>query len=211
MSWQNRVFVVLLWPLIGLQKQVHSFSTQNLRTASQRFPALCRLGPCCSSSWPIYSSREKFWPTSENRLCLQIQFWFPLQNYLVGSWLWLITRAQFWCALESSLSDQMIFHLLAKCTHDIVRILQCLLSWTTVRHQPLSSILHQYKFLSIDLVVLTFQFVLYTFAIEILHLQDHHSKVCLSWLHLARTMDTTGLPVLSWQDSYSSHISATAP
>ena len=24
--------------------------TQNLRTASQRFPARCRLGPCCSSS-----------------------------------------------------------------------------------------------------------------------------------------------------------------
>ena len=49
MGWQEYVFVVLLWPLIGLQKHVHSISTQNCRTASRRFPALCRRPPCCSS------------------------------------------------------------------------------------------------------------------------------------------------------------------
>ena len=38
--------------------------------------------------------------------------------YLVGNWLWLPIRAQFWCSLESNLLGQMIFHLLAKCTHD---------------------------------------------------------------------------------------------
>ena len=42
MSWQKYVSVVLLWPLIGLQKHVHSILTHSLRTASQRFPARCR-------------------------------------------------------------------------------------------------------------------------------------------------------------------------
>ena len=74
MSWQNLVFVVLLRPLIGSQKQVHSFSTQNFRTAFQRFPARCCRPLCCVSPWLTYSSHEKFWPTSENYLCLQIQF-----------------------------------------------------------------------------------------------------------------------------------------
>ena len=41
--------------------------------------------PCCSSPWPTYSSHEKFWSTSENCLCLQIQFWFPLHIYLVSN------------------------------------------------------------------------------------------------------------------------------
>ena len=49
--------------------------------------------------------------------------------------------------------------------------------------------LHQYKICSICLVVITFQFVLYFFAIEILHVQDHRSKVCLSSSRLARTKD----------------------
>ena len=43
------VFVILLWPLIGSQKQVYSFSTRILQISSQRFPALCRRTPCCSS------------------------------------------------------------------------------------------------------------------------------------------------------------------
>ena len=53
--------------------------------------------------------------------------------------------------LESNLLGQMIFHLLVKCTHDkpqtlqIARILRCLSSWSTVRFQLLSGILHQYK------------------------------------------------------------------
>ena len=53
MSWQKYVFVVLLWPLIGSQKQVHSISTHNLRTASLRFPARCRRALCCSNPWEI--------------------------------------------------------------------------------------------------------------------------------------------------------------
>ena len=76
MSRQQYVFVVLLWPLIGSQKQVHSSSTQTNRTPFQRFPARCCRPPCCCclSPWPTYSSHDQFWLTSENCLCLQIQF-----------------------------------------------------------------------------------------------------------------------------------------
>ena len=74
---------------------------------------------------------------------------------------------------RSNPSVQMYLRLLAKCTHDrplnlwIVRILQCLLSWSTVRLQQQSGILHPYKICSICLVVITFQFVLHIFAIVI--------------------------------------------
>ena len=81
MSWQKYVLVVLLWPLIGLQNHLQSILTQSLRTAFLRFPARCRLGPCCSSLWPTYSIHEKFWPTSENCLCLQI-----LGRWLKDGW-----------------------------------------------------------------------------------------------------------------------------
>ena len=71
MSWQEHVFVVLFQFLICSQKQVHSFPTQNLRTASRRFSARCCRTPCCCSSpWQTYSSHEKFWPMSENCLWL---------------------------------------------------------------------------------------------------------------------------------------------
>ena len=44
-SWQILVFVVSLWPLIGLQNHSHSILTHILRTALLRFPARC-----CSNS-----------------------------------------------------------------------------------------------------------------------------------------------------------------
>ena len=83
----------------------------------------CPRPPCCSSPWPTCLSHEKFWPRSENCLCSQIQFWFPLHIYLVGNWLWLPLRAELLCSLESNLLGQMIFHLLAKCTHDMLLVL----------------------------------------------------------------------------------------
>ena len=57
------------------------------------------------------------------------------------------------------------FGLLAECIHDrplheIVRDLQCLSSWNTVRFQQHSEILHPNKICPICLVVITFQFVL---------------------------------------------------
>ena len=82
-------------------------------------------------------------------------------------------RAQSWCSLESNFLVQMYLRLLAKCTHDkplnlwMVRILQCLSSWNTVRLQLWSGILHQYKIRSLYLVVKTFQFVLYIFAVDV--------------------------------------------
>ena len=99
----------------------------------------------------IQAMRNSSDPTSENCLCLQIQFWLPLHINLAGSWLWLLTRAQFWCSLESNLSGQMIFHLLAKVySRRVTGSVNCKnssvsLSWSTVRHQPLSGILHRYK------------------------------------------------------------------
>ena len=64
MSWQNLVFVVLLWPLIGMQNHSHSISTHILRTALLRF-----LARCCSNPWLTCSIHEQFWPTRENCLC----------------------------------------------------------------------------------------------------------------------------------------------
>ena len=67
-SW----FCFSLWS--ACKKQVHSFSTRILPSSSQRSPARCRRTLCRSSLWPSYSIHEKFWPTSEKCLCLQIQF-----------------------------------------------------------------------------------------------------------------------------------------
>ena len=71
---------------------------------------------------------------------------------------------------------------------------QCLSSLNTVRLQLWSGILHQYKICSLCLVVITFQFVLYIFAIDFLLVQDHQSRVCLSSSHLARTKGWIVLP-----------------
>ena len=137
-------------------------------------PARCRRTLGRSSLWPTCSSNEKFWTKSENCLCSKIQFYFPLHIYLANNWLWLPLRVQFWCSLESNLSDQMIFHPLVKRTHDmslalqIVRTLQYVLSRSIVRLQLFSGILHQYKLLSIDLVVEAFPLVPCSSAINFL-------------------------------------------
>ena len=126
MGWQDLVFVVLLWSLIGLRNHPHSVLTHILRTALLRFPARC-----CSNSRPLH--------------------------------LW------------------------------IVRIMQYLSSWNTVRFQQHSGIMHPYKIFSICLVVITFQFVLGIFVIENLCEDDHHySKACLSWSRLARMLSWKG-------------------
>ena len=84
MGWQEYVFVVFAL----------AFDRLASRTASRRFLARCCRSPCCCSiPWPTCLSHEKFWPTSENCFCLQIQFWFPRHIYLVGNCLWLPIRA----------------------------------------------------------------------------------------------------------------------
>ena len=69
MSKQLKVFLVFLQPWLGLQPQI-------LPSSLWRFPARGRRTPCCSSLWPTCSGHENFWPTNENCLCSQIQFWF---------------------------------------------------------------------------------------------------------------------------------------
>ena len=83
----------------------------------------CSLSSCRSNLWPTYSIHEKFWPTSEKCLGLQIQFWFPLHVYLEGNWLWPPTLVQFGCSLKSNLSGQLICRLVVTCTHDMSLVL----------------------------------------------------------------------------------------
>ena len=180
-NWKNLVLLVFLLLLIGTQNHLHSIFKANLRTESLKFPARCRRFPRCSSPWPTYSSSERFWPTIENCLCFKIQFWFPLHIYLVNSWLWPLTKAQFWCSLWSNLAVQMFLRLLEECIHDkplheIVRILQCLSSWRTFRFQRYSGILHPYKMCLICLFVIPFRFVLHIVAIERRSLQLRKSQ-----------------------------------
>ena len=109
-----------------------------------------------------------------NCLWSQIQFLFPLHVYFAGRWLWLQIRVQFWCSLESNLSGQLICRLVETHTHDMSLVLQnfrtrqYVLSWKFVRLPLFSGIMHQYKLLSIDLVVKGFPSVLCASAIDVL-------------------------------------------
>ena len=134
MSWQNCVLVVLLWPLIGLQKHVHSFLSHILRTAFLRFPARCRLGLCFSVCDQFIQAMKN--SNTRVRIVFVYRFHYIFHSvfYLVGNKLLLPIRVQSQCSLESNLLVQMNLRLLAECTHDrplheIVRILKCLLSW----------------------------------------------------------------------------------
>ena len=190
MSWPKYVFVVLLWPLIDLQNHLHSiFNAYSSNCISE---VSCSLS---SSSLSIKSVTNSSKPREILTHEWELSLFTDSTLFSTRNWLWLPTRAQCWCSLESNLSDQ-IFFILTKCTHDkplilwIVRILQCLSSWNTVRLQLFPGILHQYKIWLLGLVVRAFPLVLCILAIDILYVQEHHSKVCLSWSHLARTMDS---------------------
>ena len=116
----------------------------SFRTVFLKFPARCRLGPCCSSLWSTYSTHEISDPWVRivfvHRPNSDLNSTFTMQN----NKLQITTRAQFWCSLGSNLFVQISFHLLANCTHDkpldlwTVRILQCLSSWNTVVKNPAS-------------------------------------------------------------------------
>ena len=202
MSWQNFVFVVLLWPLIGMQNHSHSISTHIIRTALLRFPA-----HCCSHSWPTCSSHENFWPRSENCLCSR-------------TWS-LISTPYLPCKQQVTTSNTgpiLVFPGIQPPLHLwIVRIPQYLLSWNTVRFQQHSGILHPYK-ISLNLSCCD------NFSIRSPYLCNRRSlrarssqskgTSVLITLGTNEELDcppTTGCPVLSWKVSYSSHISATAP
>ena len=117
--------------------------------------------------------------------------------------------AQFWCSLWSNLSVQMYHHLLARCTHDrplnlwIVRILQCLSSWNTVRFQLYRNPASAQNLLNLSCCD--------NFSIRSPHLCNSNSSCAGSSLFKStfllitpgtnEELDcplTTGLPVLSW-------------
>ena len=126
-----------------------------------------------SKPWEILT-QEWEWPLFIDSILISTFFF-----NLVGNWLQLPIWVQSQCSPESNLLVQIILHLLAMCTHDkplnlwIVRILQCLSSWNTVRLKLWSGILHQYKIYSLYLVVIIFQFVPDILAIDLIHVQDH--------------------------------------
>ena len=161
---------------------------------------------------------RKFWPTSENCRCSQIQFWFPLRVYLASNWLWLPIRVEFWCSLESNPSGQLIFHLVVKYTHDkslaqqIVRTRQCVLSWSIV---PTSTVFRNPA--PVQILINwsgcgSFSLVLCASAIDFL-VQESRSSLPISLL--ARNVDQIALPQhvsLFLFDSYCiRHKSETAP
>ena len=134
------------------------------------------------------------------------------------NWLQLLIRAQFWCSLGSILLVVILLHLLVECTHDG----RCMKSWefrSVFRHKycPISTTLRNPASIQNLLNLSCFD----SFSIR--------SSYCWNWkfwyagsslskgtsvLIALSTIDcpiTTSRPVLSWRDSYSSHISATAP
>ena len=130
---------------------------------------------------------------------------------------------QFWCSLESNLLGQMIFHFLAKCTHDMsIGSVDCENSSVSfvMKYCPTSAvvrrILHQYK----KLLTLS---CCDNFSIRSWYLSNRSSSCAGSSVKsmcVFITLDTnigsdcptkTGLTVIAWQILCSSHKSETAP
>ena len=151
-SWQISFFF-FGFAFINLLNHSHSFLTHILRTPFQKFPLI------------VVQIRDQFVETMRNsdpreRMVLVHTLNYDFHPfYHEGNKLWLLNRVQSYCFLGSQLLVRIIFHLLAMCTHDslwIVRFMQCLSSWNTVRLQLSSGILHQYKICSLSLVQRTF-------------------------------------------------------
>ena len=183
LSRQKYVFVVLLQPLIGLQKQMQSSSTQILRTSSRKFPARCRRSLCCSSPWPTYCNPWEI-VTHEWKLylftetILTFHSIFTLQvtscNFQHGpnfgvpsnrtfwvrwffiSWQSVLTTCHWFCKL---------WELFTVFCHEVL----------SVRHHLFSGILHENINLSLDLLVRAVPLVLGTFAINLV-VQDLRSR-----------------------------------
>ena len=217
MSWQNRVFVVLLWPLIGLQ------------TAFLRFPARCRLGPCCSSLWPTCSSLEKFL-THEWELSLFAE-WSLFIDSIQISTPYLPCRQQ---VVASNTGPILVFPRIQPsgsvklsslgkvyspqatesvyCENSSVSFVMKYCPTSTVVRNP-ASVQNLLTLSCCD-----------NFSIRSLYLCNRSSSGCagssVKGMCVFITFGTnngsdcpatTSLPVLSWLESQSSHISATAP
>ena len=166
MSKQKYVFVVLFWPLIGSQKQVHSFSTRNssdcisevscsLWSYSLSIKSVTNLfkpWEILTHEWELSFFTESILISTPYSLCKQLVVTSNTGPILV------FQRIQPFGSDDFSISWQSVLttcHWFCK----FLRIPQCPLSWNAVRRQPLSGILHQYKSLSIDLVVEAFPLV----------------------------------------------------
>ena len=209
-GWADRIpslwFCFGLWS--ALQNHLHSFLTHILRTASQRSSCslsslLLESGTNLFKPWEILTHE---WESSLfTDLILISTIYLPCKqtscNFQYGP--------IFGVPSDPNLSVQMYLRLLAKCTHDrplhlwIVRILQCLLSWSTVRLQQHSDILHSVKNCSICLVVKAFQFASpYCWNRISLWARSSQSKSTSVLITLGTNEElncplTTGLPVLS--------------
>ena len=114
-------------------------------------------------------------------------FWSHLRIYLARNKLQLLIRVQFWCSLGSIwlwcsfVSWQSVF----TTGHWICEMWNW--SWSIVQSQQQSEVPHLYKIWTFCLVVIAFQFVLHTVAIEDLCEQGHHNpKAFLSGSRWAR-------------------------
>ena len=137
-SRQVLFFVVLLWPLIGMQNPSHPISTHILRAETSGI----------SDSWLFKFITNLFGPWEILTQKWELSLFTEIYNSDLNSVLYRATnrlqfpiRVQFWCSLGSILLVVMLLRLLVECTHDrplhlwIVRILQCFSSWNTVRLQ----------------------------------------------------------------------------
>ena len=127
--------------LKGLQKQI-------LPSSFHESPASCcrRLSiKSVFNSWEILFHE---WELSMFTVSILISLHF----YTASNWLGLSTRVEFWCSLESNLSGPFICRLVGTYAHHMsqalqfVRTRQYASSWSTVRLQLVSRILHQYYF-----------------------------------------------------------------
>ena len=216
-SRQVLFFVVLHWPLIGMQNLSHPVLTHILRAELLEF-----LSHCCSNSSQTYLIHEKFWPRSEYCLCSKTRFWSQLHSYRVRNWLQLSNTGPifvfpwihpFGCDASSSLGRVYSRQATAwNCERSAVSfVLKCCPISTTFRNPA------------------SIQNLLTLFSGESFSIGSPYCCNRRSWLtgssqskgtsvlitlSTSEELDcpiTTGLSVLSWRDSCSSHISATAP
>ena len=179
----------------------------------------CRPPCCCSSPWPTCLIHEKFWPKSENGPCSWTWFWFPLRTYIANNWLWLPTRAQFWCSLEANFSGPMIFHLLQSV---FTTSLSINLFPIVFRHEILSDFNVVKNPASVQILITRLRCDSLSTRSWYLCNGSSCAKssaegvgVIVNKLAGANRgqicLTKTSLPILTWQDLYSSHKSDTAP
>ena len=209
-------FVVLLWPLIGMQNLSHPVLTHILRSWTS--------GIHCSLLFKfitnLYLIHEKFWLRSEYCLCSKTQFWAQLHTYHASNWLQLLLRAQSLCSLGSNLSVQMFLLLLGRvysrqatawnCENYAVSFVMKYCPISTIFRNP-ASIQNLLNLSCCDSFSIRSPYCCNRRSWLAGSSQSKGTSVLIT-LGTSEELDcpiTTGLSVLSLRVSYSSHISAT--